>query len=341
MTTSTQRVLVTGGAGFIGSHLVDALAERGHEVTVVDDLSAGSRLNLIRQDGNPRVRLEVSDVLDKTRLQQLLVGVDTVFHLATIGVRVSLFDPEVVHQVNALGTLNVLRASVEARVRRFVYLSSSEVYGSARQVPMSEDHPFDPQNVYGASKLTGELYARVFHRTHGLSTVVVRPFNAYGARSHFEGPHGEVIPKFVVRVLNGLRPIIFGDGAQTRDFTHVDDSVSGVLLAAERGNITGQAVNVGRGREVSIAEVARIVLAACGRNDIEPEYRPERPADVRRHLADITLARRLGYSPVIDLEDGIRQYVEWVRATYANLRTLLEKEQPCNWQQPVHIGTHH
>src|SRR5436305_12702342 len=154
----------------------------------------------------------------------------------------------------------MLMGAAAAKVKRFVYVSSSEAFGSARTVPMAEDHPFDPTTIYGASKLAGEHYTNAFHRTHGLPTVVVRPFNTYGPRSHFEGAYGEVIPKFVVRVLNGKRPIVFGDGEQTRDFTYVSDTVQGLLLAADADSLVGRAVNVARGVEVSINEIARLVL---------------------------------------------------------------------------------
>ena len=198
---------------------------------------------------------------------------------------------------------------------------------------MTEDHPFDPTTIYGASKLAGELYTTAFHRTHALDTVIVRPFNTYGPREHFEGPYGELIPKFVVRVLNGLRPIIFGDGTQTRDFTYVTDTVRGILLASDGASLVGRSVNVARGEEVSVNEIARLVLDACGRPDLEPELGPERPADVRRHYADITRARQeLGFVPEVGIADGIRRYVEWFHATHPDPAALLPEEQAYNWR---------
>lgn len=327
-----RRVLVTGGAGFIGSHLVDALAARGDRVLVVDNLSVGSRANLQQHQGGDRVELHVADVLDGDRMTRLLDGVDVVFHLATQCVRLSLFDPEIVHKVNTEGTLRMLMAAVAAGVRRFVYVSSSEAFGSAQTVPMSEDHPFDPTTIYGASKLAGEHYSTAFHRTHRLDTAIVRPFNTYGPREHFEGAYGEVIPKFVVRVMNGKRPIIFGDGNQTRDFTFVADTVAGMLLAADTPGLTGRSVNIARGVEVSINEIARLVLEACG-SSLEPEFGPERPADVRRHYGDISRARQeLGFVPQVNIADGIGRYVEWFRATFPDPAALLPQEQPYNWQ---------
>jgi len=334
-----RRVLVTGGAGFIGSHLVDALVSRGHDVAVVDNLSVGVRDNVAQHDGRPGFSFHAADVLDKAAMRDLVAGRDTVFHLATQCVRLSLFEPELVHRVNAEGTLNMLMAAVAGGVERFVYVSSSEVFGTGIRVPMAEDHPFDPTTVYGASKLTGELYTNAFHRTHQLSTVIVRPFNTYGPRSHFEGAYGELIPKFVVRVLNGKPPIVFGDGEQTRDFTHVSDTVNGMMRAADSTRLTGSSVNVARGEEVTVNAIAALVLKTCGREDLRPEHGPERPADVRRHYGDITRARQLlGFEPAIAIADGIARYVSWFRSTYPDPARLLKDEQPYNWQpasQPV------
>jgi UDP-glucose 4-epimerase len=327
-----RRVLVTGGAGFIGSHLVDALAARGDHVLVVDDLSVGTRANLAHHGDRRDVELHVGSVLDRECVQPLLTGVDTVFHLATQCVRVSLFDPEIVHDVNAGGTLRMLMAAADASVRRFVYVSSSEVFGSAQTVPMGEDHQTAPTTVYGASKLAGEHYTLAFHRTSRLDTVIVRPFNTYGPREHFEGPYGELIPKFVLRVLNGLSPIVFGDGDQTRDFTYVTDTVSGILQASDAAGFTGRSVNVARGEEVSVKRIARLVLDACRRPDLPITFGRERPADVRRHYADITRARlELGFVPDVSIEEGIRRYVEWFRAAHPNPAALLPLEQEYNW----------
>jgi len=329
MALNRRRVLVTGGAGFIGSHLVDALVLRGDHVIVVDNLSVGTRENLAQHDSNPAVELHVVDVLDRHRLEPLFRGVDVVFHLATQCIRLSLREPELVSKVNVEGTLLVLLAAADARVQRFVYVSSSEAFGTAQTVPMSEDHPRDPRSIYGASKLAGEHYTTSFHRTHGMSTVIARPFNTYGPRAHFEGDYGEVIPKFVVRVMNGEPPIVSGDGEQTRDFTFVEDTVRGIMLVADAMNVTGRQFNIARGQEVSINEIARLILDACGRSDIRPEFGPERPVDVRRHFGDITRVRReLGFEPRVGIRDGIARYVSWFRSTFPDPSELLLRERP-------------
>lgn len=332
--------MVTGGAGFIGSHLVDALAEN-HEVVVVDNFSSGHKENLSQCRGNSHVRVEEADVCDLEAMVRLLAGAQVVYHLATQCVRLSLQDPELVHRVNATGTLNVCQAARKNKVGLLVYVSSSEVYGTAQRIPMDETHPCEPTTVYGASKLAGEHYAKAFMRTYGLPVVVVRPFNTYGPRSHFEGVYGEVIPRFLVRALNGLAPIVYGDGKQTRDFTYVSDTVHGILLAAKTDVSLGQVVNIARGQEVSIGELARVLQEAAGVAVVAPEFAPARPADVRCHCADITLARKvLGYEPTVSLEEGLRQYAAWFRRAYPDYRKCLEETGGVNWEiGGVHEGS--
>ena len=225
------KVLVTGGAGFIGSELVRQLAQNDDRVIVVDNLVNGKKENLA---GLPkdRVTLAVADVRGTARMRGLLKGVDRVFHLACLGVRHSIHSPVENHSVNAEGTLSLLIEARRANVKRFVYVSSSEVYGTGKRVPMDEDHRTYPMTVYGASKLAGECYARAFHETYGFATVVVRPFNAFGPRCHHEGDSGEVIPKFMLRSMAGKPMIVFGDGTQTRDFTYVEDTARGIIWPA-------------------------------------------------------------------------------------------------------------
>ncbi len=226
MSLEGRSVVVTGGAGFIGSSLVRTLADAGASVTVVDNLVNGTRENLADVLG-PRCNLSVADVRDRAAMTVALTGADVVFHLACLGVRHSIHAPVENHDVNASGTLTLLEAARSAGVGRFVYVSSSEVYGTARYAPMPEDHPTEPLTVYGGSKLAGERYTHAYFRTYGMETVVVRPFNAFGPRCHHEGDSGEVIPKFMLRCLAGLPMVVFGDGTQTRDFTFVTDTARG------------------------------------------------------------------------------------------------------------------
>jgi UDP-glucose 4-epimerase len=232
MELSGKKILVTGGAGFIGSHLVDYLAER-NQVTVVDNLTSGQLDNIETRLQDNSIRFVRADIANLKDVRELVSQCEVVFHLAVQGLRLSLSDPYLVHHVNATGTLNMCQAALEAKVERFLYCSSSEVYGTASAVPMNEDHPLVPTTPYGASKLAGEAYARSYYLSFGLPVVIVRPFNTYGPREHFEGPYGEVIPRFVLRVMNRVPPIVFGDGNQTRDFTAVSDTVRGLVSACE------------------------------------------------------------------------------------------------------------
>ncbi len=253
-----RRVLVTGGAGFIGSHLVDALVSRGDDVAVVDNLSVGVRDNVAQHDGRPGSSFHALTCSTRPPCGIWLPGVDTVFHLATQCVRLSLFEPELVHRVNAEGTLNMLLAAVSSRVSNgssMCRLRKCSAPASASRWPRitrSIRRPFTAQ----ASSRASCTPPRSTGRT-GFRHVIVRPFNTYGPRAHFEGAYGELIPKFVVRVLNGRRPIMFGDGEQTRDFTHVSDTVNGMILAADSTQLTGSSVNIARGEEVTVNAIAR------------------------------------------------------------------------------------
>jgi UDP-glucose 4-epimerase len=234
--------------------------------------------------------------------------------------------------VNATGTLNLLKASMENSVKRFVYVSSSEVYGSARQVPMSEEHPLEPTTVYGASKLAGELYTLAYHRTYGVDALIARPFNTYGPREHLQGVYGEVIPRFVLRILNNMQPVIFGDGTQTRDFTYVTDTVKGIIMASGCDSMTGQAVNIARGQEVRIMDLASIIADKLGRKDIKPIRERKRPGDVMRHYADVSRARRLfAFSADTDIKKGIGLYIDWFKAQDYDINQLINQEVLFNW----------
>ncbi len=329
MTLKNKNVLVTGGAGFIGSHFVEAISKI-NTVRVFDNFSS-SVTTPKELTGFGVSEVIKGDILDGKKLGGAMRGVDVVFHFAVACVRLSLSQERHVHDVNATGTLSMLLAAKRAGVKRFVYISSSEVYGTTLGDRISESHPIIPTTVYGMSKYVGELYTKHFNDMQGLSTMVVRAFNTYGPRSHFEGVYGEVIPRFVVRAINGKQPIIFGSGKQTRDFTYVTDTVSGIIKAAQHDSLVGDVVNIARGQEVSILDIAKTICKGTGL-PFSPLMRPPRPNDVMRHYADISKAKKLlSFSPKVPIETGLNQYIHWIKKTYPEPKKLLHLVPDINW----------
>ena len=254
------------------------------------------------------------------------------FHLAISCLRTSINHPVLSHDINAGGTLNACLAAHENRVKRFVYVSSSEVYGSAQTVPMSEQHPCAPTTVYGASKLAGELYALALWRTFGMAVTVVRPFNTYGPREPYQGLRAEVIPRFILQLEHGRAPVIYGDGSQTRDFTFVDDTVNGILRAGECDQLVGEVVNIAFGHEVSIRRIAELLGELVGNQSCKPSQVEPRPGDVDRQFADISKSKRLlSFAPSIDLETGLARTVEWFRANQISKRVNVRAATDPNW----------
>ena len=329
-------VIVTGGAGFIGSELVRQLAARGERVVIIDNLVNGKRENVadvLSRD----VTLHVSDVRDSDAVVPHLREARIVYHLACLGVRHSVHSPHENHDVNATATLKLLAAARHADVPRFVYVSSSEVYGGVESTPIlgdaiSENHPAFPCTVYGGSKLAGESYTRAYFRTYGYPTVVIRPFNTYGPRSHHEGDSGEVIPKFLLRCLAGRPLIVFGDGSQSRDFTFVSDTAAGILLGGEHPNAVGETINIGSGTDVRIVDLAKTVASVTGRPNAEIVHDEPRPGDVYRLIADVSRARALlGFEPRVSMADGLQRLLQWYRDQKKSPEELLEKEVVRNW----------
>jgi len=305
------KVMVTGGAGFIGSSLASALVHAGHDVRILDNFSTGFRENL--PDGADVVEGDLTELDD---VRAALKGIELVFHQAAIrSVPRSVDDPLASHEANATGTLNVLIAATDESVRRVVYASSSSVYGDPQDPLRREDQPTDPISPYGASKLAGEMYCRVWTRVQGLPTVSLRYFNVFGPRQHPESKYAAVFPAFIAALIDGRAPEVHWDGEQTRDFTFIDDIVAANVRAAEAGpEADGNVFNIGAGRPKSVNDVLRSVADALG-TWIDPLMSPRRAGDVRDTLADISRARDvLGWEPRASWDEAIAATVEWFRA---------------------------
>lgn len=304
-----MRYLVTGGAGFIGSHLVERLVSDGHEVRVVDDLSSGSRANLADLEVELAVRDLASDALD-----DLVRGIDGIFHLAAIGsVPRSVAAPLPTHNAAATATLRLLIAARDAGVGTFVNSSSSSVYGNVAEPPMREAMPTLPRSPYAVAKLAAEGYTRVFAQLHGMRTVSLRYFNVFGPRQDPRSQYAAALPRFVEAYAQRRRPVVFADGRQSRDFTYVDNVVLANVLAATAPSLSGESVNIAAGQPHSVLELLEAIAAIFG-YVMEPEFAPDRPGDIRHSHADISLARTLvGFEPVVPFHEGLRPTVQWLR----------------------------
>ncbi len=321
MTAPARRYLVTGGAGFIGSHLVEALLRRGEGVVALDDFSTGRRENLTaailaRQRGAAEPEVIDGDIRDPATVRRALRGVQYVLHQAALpSVQRSVEDPGATHAVNVTGTLNLLVAAREAGVRRFVYASSSSVYGDSPTLPKVETMTPAPLSPYAVSKLAGEHYCRVFYGLYGLETVALRYFNVFGPRQDPTSQYAAVVPNFVTAALAGRAPTIYGDGLQSRDFTFIDNAVDANLKACEAPvTVSGRAYNIACGTAATLLDLLRILERLTG-SSIRAIHDQPRPGDVRHSLAAIDEAcLRLGYEPKVTLEEGLRRTVDALRA---------------------------
>jgi nucleoside-diphosphate-sugar epimerase len=303
--------VVTGGAGFIGSHLAEALVRRGERVRVVDNLVGGKRANLSHI---PAVEFMEGDLADLAVAHEAVRGADFVLHQAAIpSVPRSVDDPITSNRANVTATLNVLLAARDARVKRLVYAGSSSAYGNAPTLPKHEAMPSNPLSPYALQKVVGEQYCQLFTRLYGLETVTTRYFNVFGPRQDPGSPYSGVISLFSTALLAGRRPTIYGDGEQTRDFTYIANVVDGVLRACAAPKVAGEVINVATGGRVSLKELLRVMNGIVG-TGLEPIYADLRTGDVKDSQADITKARTLlGYTPTVDLEEGLRHTLDWFR----------------------------
>ena len=307
-----SRVIVTGGAGFIGSHLAQELVRRGYQVIILDNLSTGKISNIEPLLGNGNVEFVQGSITDLPLLRKLFSGIDYVFHQAAIpSVPRSITNPKASHDANITGTLNVLLAARDKNVKKVVYASSSSVYGDNATLPKVEHMIPNPLSPYAVTKLTGEYYCKVFHDIYGLNTVCLRYFNVYGPRQEPNSQYAAVIPIFINNVLLGKSPIIFGNGEQSRDFTFVKDVAEANILVAE--SKATSIFNIGRSKRVTINHLAQLIIRLVGNNAVKPVYKDPRPGDILHSLADISKARAFGYHPKYSLEQGLKETLDTFR----------------------------
>jgi len=311
---SQERILITGGAGFIGSHLAEDFVKKGYTVKIVDDFSTGNVNNILGLFNYKNFKMIRGSITDKELITKATMNVDVVFHLAAqIHVDRSIIEPRHTFEINTLGTLNILDAALENDIKLVVYASTSEVYGSAKQVPMNEDHPLNPASPYAASKAAADRLCFSYYNTYKLPVVIVRSFNTYGPKQKDTG-YAAVIPNFISRALERLPPVIYGDGTQTRDYMYVKDAVNAYkLILKSYESLLGKAINFGTGKEIAINELAQTILRLCGMK-ATPIHTAPRAGEVKRLCADISLAKKeLGFASKYSIAQGLKEFVQWYK----------------------------
>jgi len=307
-----HKILVTGGAGFIGSHLVDRLLREGFEVTLIDDLSSGSLENIRHHTSEKNLRFIQGDIQNFNLVKSAMKDVDAVFHEAAVLSWTNSWESLThLNQVNVNGTLTVLKACLDSKIKRFIYASSAAVYGETSVQPQHEDLTPKPISSYGVSKLSAEQYTQMFHKLYDLETVCLRFFNVYGPRQT-HGPYSGVITNFINRISRNEPPIIYGDGEQTRDFVNVKDVIDASMLALRKKSAVSEVFNVGTGVATKINELAKILLQIMNKIGVKPIHTDSRPTDIRHSCADISkIKKSLGYSSKISLRNGLFELIQW------------------------------
>jgi UDP-glucose 4-epimerase len=311
---SAKRILITGGAGFIGSHLAEDLVKAGYSVKIIDDFSTGNVNNILGLFNYKNFKMIRGSITNKELLAKATADVDVIFHLAAqIHVDRSIIEPRHTFDVNTLGTLNILDNALEKDIELVVYASTSEVYGTAKYVPMDEDHPLNPASPYAATKAAADRLCFSYYNTYHLPVAIVRCFNTYGPRQKDTG-YAAAIPKFIKRALSGLPPVIYGDGNQTRDYMYVKDTVNAYKLVLKSyENVLGKAINFGTGNEISILELTKTICELCG-NEAKAIHAAPRSGEVKRLCADMSLAEKtLNFTPKYTIRKGLMEFVNWYK----------------------------
>lgn len=325
-------ILVTGGAGFIGSHLTDKLLSLGHKVSVLDNLVNGKERNLEEARASSNFTFIKGDILDKATCDAATKNTDVVYHLACLGVRHSLHDPFENHRVNAEGSLNMLESALKNKVKRFFYISTSEIYGDIKQFPIDENGVPFPKTVYGASKLAGENYAYSYYKCFGMDATVLRIFNNFGPRAHYEGDAGEIIPRSIVNLLYGKAPMIFGDGSITRDFFYVKDTAAALSGLLDIEGLTGQIINIGTGEEITMKVLLEKVIVLMGLG-LKIDYLEDRPADVPRLWVNPGKFKKItGFQSAYTFEEGLKETIQYYK-TLATGKNLAGEIAVKNWEK--------
>ncbi len=323
-------ILVTGGAGFIGSHLCDQLLSNGHKVVAVDNLINGKLRNIEQAQRNPDFSFIQEDILNASKMIELTEGVDVIFHLACLGVRHSIHSPRENHLVNAEGSLNMLEAARANHVKHFYYISTSEIYGDVKTFPINEFAVPLPKTVYGSSKLAGENYAYSYFQCYQLPVTVLRIFNNYGPRAHYEGDAGEVIPRSIVNMLYGKNPIIFGDGSVTRDFFFVKDTAKVLSELINIKGLAGEIINIGTGEEITMKHLMEQLITLVN-NGNHIEYLDDRPADVPRLWVDNAKFKTItGFKSAVSFEQGLTETINYYKDLKKN-HDLISEIKTLNW----------
>jgi len=315
MPKSYSKIIVTGGAGFIGSHIVDRMLKEGYEVSVVDDLSQGRLDNISQYLNDENFKFIKADIRDSERINTIVKDADAILHqAAVVSVTRSFEDPTYTSEVNVTGTLNILKASINSNVKKFIYASSCAVYGDAKAPRQSEETPTSPKSPYAATKVAAENYCKTFKRLYGLEAIPLRYFNVYGPRQSY-GPYSGVITNFIDRLIREEPPVIHGDGEQARDFVDVSDIVEANILALERAGVSSDPINIGTGTATSIKDLANLLIDIMGRRNLKPAFDQPRTGDIRHSCADITKARRaLGYEPKVPLREGLVKLLAFTKS---------------------------